>query len=156
MIWLPACLEAAYPPAREVLINLGTAGQVLALVPRGRSRAPGGYQFKFIDAGMDMVLFALPTAAYCARWFVEQICPFLQEQADELGISAFTHLHRLAAQTPPGANNLIFAPWLSGTGSPFLDDAMRGAWIGLDSSHTYQDLAPCFAGGRGYGNPPVH
>lgn len=125
----------------EALINLGTAGQVLALVPKGRRETLGGYQFKFLDAQTDMVLFALPTAAYCARWFVEQICPFLQAEAEARGVSVFEYLHSLAAEVPAGARQLIFAPWLSGTGSPYQDDAMRGTWIGLDSSHTYQDLA---------------
>lgn len=134
-------LGSGVSAAREALINLGTAGQVLALAPRGRRQTPGGYQFKFSDAQTDMILFALPTAAYCARWFVERICPFLQAQADAQGISVFSHLHSLAAQSPAGANDLLFAPWLSGTGSPYQDDAIRGAWIGLDSSHTYQDLA---------------
>lgn len=134
----------------ELLINLGTAGQVLA-VSEGTRKLHGGYRFKFLDDTMDMLLFSLPSAAYCVRWYVEQIEPSLARDAEAAGIPPFEQMHRLAARAPAGAGGLLFAPYLSGSGSPHFDDAVRGAWIGLDSAHTHEELCRSILEGVAYG-----
>lgn len=134
----------------ELLINLGTAGQVLA-VSESAQKLRGGYRFKFLDDTMDMLLFSLPSAAYCVRWYVEQIEPGLAREAEAAGISPFEQMHRLAARAPAGAGGLLFAPYLSGSGSPHFDDAVRGAWIGLDSAHTREELCRSILEGVAYG-----
>ncbi len=136
---------------RDVLVNLGTAGQVLALRPRGESRKEGGYTFKFLDAQEDMLLYSLPSAAYCARWYVEQICPSFAREAEERGIPVFEWMHARAQTSPPGSRGLLFAPYLSGTGSPYFDDRIRGAWIGLDSAHRDSDFARSILEGVAFG-----
>lgn len=136
---------------KETLINLGTAGQILALQARGSSRKEGGYLFKFLDQEKDMLLYSIPSAAYCARWYVEQICPSIRDEADRMGESVFERMHRYASESPTGSRGLLFAPYLSGTGSPYFDDMMRGAWIGLDSAHHHQDMARSILEGVAFG-----
>ncbi|ABG03377.1 xylulokinase [Rubrobacter xylanophilus DSM 9941] len=41
-----------------------------------------------------------------------------------------------AAQVPPGAEGLLFLPYLTGERTPHLDPAARGAFIGLTARHT--------------------
>ena len=45
-----------------------------------------------------------------------------------------------AAQSPIGANRLIFLPYLMGERSPILDTDARGAFIGLSAMHERRDL----------------
>ena len=126
--------------SNETLVNLGTAGQILALQPKGETRKKGGHLFKFLNDQTDMLLYSIPSAAYCARWYVEQICPFLLEESKRSGKSVFDLLHADAAKSPAGSRGLLFEPYLSGTGSPYFDDMMRGAIIGIDSAHDYRDM----------------
>jgi len=45
-----------------------------------------------------------------------------------------------ALQSPPGARQLIFLPFLSGERSPYWSDDLRGAFYGLSLSHTIGDM----------------
>jgi xylulokinase len=53
----------------------------------------------------------------------------------------FDTLARLAAAVPPGAEGLLFAPYLTGERTPHLDPLARGAWVGLTSRHGLGHLA---------------
>ncbi|NPV86669.1 MAG: hypothetical protein HPY45_11755 [Anaerolineae bacterium] len=48
---------------------------------------------------------------------------------------AFADAIKEALQTPPGADNLVFLPFLSGERSPFWSDSIRGTLHGLSLTH---------------------
>jgi xylulokinase len=50
-------------------------------------------------------------------------------------------LVRAAARVPPGAQGLVFLPYLAGERSPLWDPAARGAFVGLTLSHDRAHLA---------------
>ncbi len=54
---------------------------------------------------------------------------------------AYAILSREAAAVPPGANGLIFLPYLSGERTPHLDPQARGGFIGLPHYHQRGHLA---------------
>ncbi|TDD66161.1 carbohydrate kinase [Actinomadura darangshiensis] len=60
-----------------------------------------------------------------------------------LGLTAPAELAELAAQAPPGADGLMFLPYLSPAGerAPFLDPQARGAFHGLTVDHEREHLA---------------
>jgi len=49
-------------------------------------------------------------------------------------------LAALAAEAPPGCSGLLFLPYLSGERTPILDPAARGAFVGLNMTHTLAHL----------------
>jgi xylulokinase len=51
---------------------------------------------------------------------------------------------------PPGSDNLIFTPWLSGERAPVLDHYLRGAFIGLTFGHSKAHMARAIMEGVGY------
>lgn len=53
----------------------------------------------------------------------------------------YDRLVGLAAGVAPGADGLLFAPYLSGERTPHLDPLARGAWVGLTSRHGIGHLA---------------
>jgi xylulokinase len=57
------------------------------------------------------------------------------------GEDEFTALERLAASAPPGANGLLFLPYLAGERSPIWDARARGVYFGLTASHGRAELA---------------
>jgi xylulokinase len=55
--------------------------------------------------------------------------------------AAFGRLCSAAASVPPGAEGLIFLPYLTGEAAPHLDPEARGAWFGLTRRHDHRHLA---------------
>jgi xylulokinase len=47
----------------------------------------------------------------------------------------------MAEAVPPGAEGLLFLPYLTGEGAPHLDPEARGAWFGLTRRHDHRHLA---------------
>lgn len=144
-------LGSGLTQAGEALLNLGTAGQVLSLGAPGAGCAKGSYLFSFLSPGSRFSLCALPSAAYCLRWFLEQVGELPARSGEEAALSPFARLDRYAAESEAGARGVLFAPYLNGTGSPYFDEGTRGAFLGLGSGHTRQDLCRALLEGVGYG-----
>lgn len=53
---------------------------------------------------------------------------------------ALERLNALAVTSPPGANGVVFAPWLNGERTPVDDAHVRGGWIGVSLETTRADL----------------
>ncbi len=59
-------------------------------------------------------------------------------------------LLREAAAVPPGADGLIFLPYLAGERAPLFDDRARGAFVGLTLGHGRAQLARAVLEGAAY------
>jgi xylulokinase len=53
----------------------------------------------------------------------------------------FELMCQMAEAVPPGAEGLLFLPYLTGEGAPHLDPEARGAWFGLTRRHDHRHLA---------------
>ena len=52
----------------------------------------------------------------------------------------YDRLSELASDAPPGAEGLLFLPYLTGERTPHLDPRARGAFVGLTARHTLAHL----------------
>lgn len=78
----------------------------------------------------------METGGGALMWFRDTLCQEEARQAREKGVSTYTQLSAMAAEVPPGADKLIFLPWLSGERAPVLDHYARGGFVGLQMGHT--------------------
>lgn len=63
-------------------------------------------------------------------------------------VRSFAELEQLAMESVPGANGLVFLPYLAGERSPIWDAEASAAWIGLRLHHTRADMVRAvFEGG---------
>jgi len=110
--------------------SIGTSGvlfahsDTLAPDPSGRLHAfchsvPGRYHL------MGVTL----SAGGALRWW-----------RDLVGKGDYEELSELASQAPPGAEGLLFLPYLTGERTPHLDPGARGAFFGLTSRHNVSHL----------------
>jgi xylulokinase len=74
------------------------------------------------------------------QWARDQLCPLEQQAAEALGISPYELMNLNAEKSPPGANGLIFLPYLLGERSPRWNPRARGAFVGLTVRHTREDM----------------
>ncbi|MFO7928568.1 MAG: FGGY family carbohydrate kinase [Candidatus Humimicrobiaceae bacterium] len=63
------------------------------------------------------------------KWFRDEFCRDLK------GGNIFIKMDSLASKTKPGADGLIFHPYLQGEGTPYDDPYLRGNFLGLSLHH---------------------
>jgi xylulokinase len=89
-----------------------------------------------IDPKKYIIAGEMETGGGALMWFRDALCAAEKLQATETGESSYAMLSSMAEATPPGADKLIFLPWLSGERAPVLDHYARGGFIGISLSHT--------------------
>ncbi|TCL76281.1 xylulokinase [Hydrogenispora ethanolica] len=84
------------------------------------------------------------------RWFNEQLGGFEQELGRQLGRSSFEWMSEAAATVPPGADGLLFLPYMAGERSPLWNSKARGVFFGLSYDKTRAHLIRAVMEGVGY------
>lgn len=74
------------------------------------------------------------------QWARGALTPDLANAAARDGLDAYPGMLELAASVAPGADGLVFLPYLSGERSPHADPHARGAFLGLTPAHTRAHL----------------
>jgi len=115
-----------------VSVTIGTSGVVFAatsspvLEPKGRIHTfchalPARWHVMGVTQGAGLSL----------RWFRDQF-----GAGKEDGRDRYDRLTEEAAGTPPGAEGLLWTPYLMGERTPHLDPHARGALVGITAQHT--------------------
>ena len=114
---------------------------------RGRNLFPLGHAVP----GLHLVVGAMVATGGALRWFRDQLGESEVATAAKMGVDPFELLSEKAAQSPPGANRLIFLPYMYGERSPIWDSAARGVFFGLSLATTKGDLVRAIMEGAAYG-----
>jgi xylulokinase len=116
-----------------VSATIGTSGVVFAatdrpaLDPRGRL-----HTFCHAVPGCWHVMGVTQAAGLSLRWFRDNF----EGASSKSSGDPYEKLTAAAATAPPGADGLLWAPYLMGERTPHLDAEARGALVGLTASHT--------------------
>jgi len=125
----------AHEAGQSVLI-VGTWGQSIVVLdgPLAGTQgddAPPGLTRRYLD-GTALRYKGLRSAAVCLDWFTAEVGEAWQRQARTEQVSEYAVYDRVAAGVEPGAQGLLFHPYLNGsTDDP--DD--RGGFYGLTTAH---------------------
>ena len=103
-----------------------------------------------IDPHKYIIAGEMETGGGALMWFRDVLCQEERNQAASLGVSGYEMINRMVKPIPTGADKLIFLPWLSGERAPVLDHYARGAFIGLNMSHTKGHMARAVMEGVAY------
>ena len=115
-----------------VSVTIGTSGVVFAatskpvLEPRGRI-----HTFCHAIPNRWHVMGVTQGAGLSLRWFRDQF-----GAGKDDGRDPYERLTDAAAGTPPGADGLLWAPYLMGERTPHLDPHARGALVGITAQHS--------------------
>jgi len=109
-----------------VALTLGTSGVVFAACDAPRCEPTGRlHAFPHAVPGRWHVMGVMLSAAGSLAWYRDVAAPGTD----------FGALIAEAASVPPGAEGLIFLPYLSGERTPHADPRARGAFVGLTLRH---------------------
>ena len=125
----------------KAFTTIGTSGVVFAhsdtvqIDPKGRV-----HTFCSAVPGAWTVMSCTLAAGLSLKWYRDTFCSAEMDAAREMGTDPYVLMNEAAANSPIGANRLLFVPYLMGERSPILDSDARGAFIGLSAMHTRKDL----------------
>jgi len=74
------------------------------------------------------------------QWMIDKLAVKEREYANEHGLNVYAYLNELALQAKPGANGLIFFPYLLGERAPLWNDHASGMFIGMRMNMERIDL----------------
>ncbi len=83
------------------------------------------------------------------RWFRDELAAHEKAEAEASGENIYQVLDRMAAEVPPGSENLLFQPHLGGRVCPS-DANTRGLAVGLNWAHNRAHLYRAMLEGVGY------
>lgn len=112
-------------------ITIGSGGQVF--VPLSNAQTDERLHVFCHATGDLYALGATLAAGLSLRWLKDT----LHTESDD----AFAAFSQAASEVAPGADGLLFLPYLNGERTPHMDADARGAFIGLRFAHTRAHLA---------------
>ncbi len=98
------------------------------------------FTFGHVVPGLVIPMGTMQTAGAAYQWVRDQLAPLEKQSAEALGVSPYTLMNAVAEGAPPGANGLIFMPYLLGERAPRWNPNARAAFLGLTIRHTRADM----------------
>jgi len=102
-----------------------------------------------LNAGITMQSHVAPgmyagwggaVAAEMVEWYRREFGHFAVAAAESKGGTEWDHLLKIAEESPPGSNGVMFLPHMSGASCPVTDGLSLGAFVGLKTSTTRGDM----------------
>ena len=119
-----------------VAVTIGTSGAVRAVLDRPRTD-PQERLFCYALTEQHWVIGgAVNSGGIVLRWVRDHLMGPEVSTAHLLGQDPYTILTAIATRVPPGAEGLLFHPYLAGERSPLWDANARGSFFGLRLHHT--------------------
>ena len=115
-------------------INVGTSAAARVLI-REPLVDPGGSLWTYVaDEQLWVIGGIVSSGGIVYEWALRNFLAGVQD-AEVGGVAARAEAERLAAGVPPGAENLLFVPYLGGEQCPAWNPHTRGSFFGLDFHH---------------------
>ncbi|MDJ0627538.1 MAG: FGGY-family carbohydrate kinase [Rhodobacter sp.] len=134
--------------AGDMMMMYGSTIFIITLTDT-RVRDPRLWYAPWLFRGQHASMAGLATSGTLTHWFRDRFAAELRR--DE----AFPALAAEAAESPPGANGLLFLPYFSGERTPIHDPQAKGAVFGLNLTHTRGDIYRALIEGIAYGTNHV-
>jgi xylulokinase len=82
----------------------------------------------------------MQTAGSSLAWLKNELCSLEKACGAELGLSPYELINGEIEKSPPGANGILFLPYLLGERTPRWNPDAKGAFIGLTLEHKRADV----------------
>ena len=90
--------------------------------------------------GMYVPCGTMQTAGASYSWARDNLSPLEKIAGEKLGIDEYDLMNLMIEKSNPGANNLLYLPYLMGERSPHWDPEAKGAFIGLNMNNNRGDM----------------
>ncbi len=99
------------------------------------------FTFAHLHPDLYMPTGTMQAAGGSYQWFRNTLCAEEMRDAEASGKDPYDLLNEQVATIAPGADGLVYLPYLMGERSPHWNPNARGAFIGLNPNHTKAHMA---------------
>ena len=121
-------------------ITIGTSAAIRTVTHKPTYCKDGKVFCYILDEGHYVVGGPINNGGIVLRWIRDQLCGAEMEVAKGLGVDPYTIMADIASKVNPGAEGLVFLPYLAGERAPLWDANARGAFIGLGLNHKKEHM----------------
>jgi xylulokinase len=132
----------------DMMMMYGSTVFIVEVTDR-RVQDPALWYAPWLYPGSHASMAGLATSGTLTHWFRDN---FARELTRE---EAFPRLTEEAEASPPGANGLLLLPYFSGERTPIHDSHAKGAFFGLNLTHTRGDMYRALIEGIAHGTAHV-
>ncbi len=115
-------------------IYLGSSAWAGVTTRKALRHRHGAFCLQSGDPAMNLVVGITESAGAHLSWFLDQFYPV--ERADPAHADIQGLINQEIARVPPGADHLVFTPWLQGERCPVSSTTVRGTVFNLGLEHT--------------------
>lgn len=118
-----------------VAVTIGTSGAIRTVVSEPVEDSKGRIFCYALTDKHWVIGGPVNNGGIILRWLRDEFAASEVETAKRLGIDAYDVLTRIAETVNPGADGLLFHPYLMGERAPLWDSNARGSFFGLSIHH---------------------
>ena len=128
--------------SNTLAVNVGTSAAARSTISEAKVDPEGRLWTYVVDEDLWVIGGVVSSGGMVYDWFLRNFFSGIEETEYD-GPTRHVHEYadRLASAVPPGAENLIFIPYLGGEQSPVWHPHTRGSFFGLDFAHKRGHLA---------------
>ncbi|MCH4340435.1 gluconokinase [Staphylococcus haemolyticus] len=124
----------------EVAVTIGTSGAIRTVINKPRTDYKGRIFCYVLDEDHYVIGGPVNNGGVVLRWLRDELLASEVETAKRLGVDPYDVLTKIASRVKPGAEGLIFHPYLAGERAPLWNADARGSFFGLTLSHQKEHM----------------
>ena len=124
----------------EVAVTIGTSGAIRTVIDKPRTDYKGRIFCYVLTEDHYVIGGPVNNGGVILRWLRDEVLASEVETAKRLGVDPYDVLTRIASRVKPGADGLLFHPYLAGERAPLWSADARGSFFGLTLSHKKEHM----------------
>jgi gluconokinase len=124
----------------EIAVTIGTSGAIRTIIDQPQTDEKGRIFCYALTEKHWVIGGPVNNGGMVLRWIRDELASSEVETAKRLGIDPYEVLTKIAERVKPGADGLLFHPYLSGERAPLWNPDVRGSFFGLTMSHKKEHM----------------
>ncbi|SFJ86562.1 gluconate kinase, FGGY family [Halobacillus dabanensis] len=124
----------------EIAVTIGTSGAIRTIIDKPQTDEKGRIFCYALTEDQWVIGGPVNNGGMILRWIKDEFAAAEIETAKRLGIDPYEVLTKIADGVKPGAEGLIFHPYLAGERAPLWNPDVRGSFFGLTMSHKKEHM----------------
>jgi gluconokinase len=119
----------------SVACSIGTSGAIRTVVSEPTTDPKGRIFCYALTEDQWVIGGPINNGGIAFRWLGDKMMPDLREKIVSEGKNPYDEMTKLASEVDPGADGLLFLPYLTGERAPYWNADTKGVFIGLTLNH---------------------
>jgi len=125
----------------QAAATIGTTGAVRKIFDQPWTNGKAGLWCYYLASNLWYAGGAINSGGIVLRWLRDGLFSDLRDRALARGVEPYTRIIQLADTVPPGADGLIFLPYVFGERTPYWNPLAKGVFFGLAPQHNKAHFA---------------